>query len=598
MNTPVPESGAGYPLPDLDFATRDLVYKRFAAAFAADTVVPDALVWESTETVDNRPASWRDLRRALRRLPLKATLQLLGTIAVEIERGRHPVDAALQLRVARRFGGATRRGRGLMRRLFESPKSVLVAEEQVAVLAAYAIVNCEADLWPADGDELFLEALLAYHSLKGGELHDNRDAHASLRRTEMRSTATDPESVPDVLARWRNFTRWSELPEAESSRNFLRLGEIFERHLGMGQIAWAAATWALVAYFAQIAVTPAGHRRYDAFLDVDAYLASLTDRTQISRWLDQVSVDLSDVRQAFQGLRTTSLAELELLMDRPLVRTPWGLCCPVHRFLPNVGGNGLLFRLGDHLERATPGASARLRGFFGDYLETHVEQLFRAAARKRVVQIFRERRYGRPEMKSSDLVIVDGKRAVFIDVTATRFHQRESVVSLVDTTIERDLRRFVTDKLTQEIARCARDFRSGLLMYEGVDPDSIDDIYGLVVSPQGLPRLVGLTQMIETLVPVVPTGLSEWDYFDLNEVEALPSVFDGALDLSQLIVDKRSDYFGRPRSLMNYMYFRRRSLITGSRSREDILRDPWMVDVMAQVRAWGLRADSAPLPEP
>jgi hypothetical protein len=368
---------AQYPLSELDPVTEGQVYSRFSATQAANTVMPDVRTWESTDTVDNRPASFRDLRRALRRLPLAPTLQILGTIAVEIERGRRPVDAALQVRVARRFGGSSRRGRGLERRLLETPSGVLVSEDQVAVLAAYAIRYCEAKDWPTGGDALVLDVLLAYNSLKGQELLGDGDTEGAMRRTEMRSTSTDPESVPDVLKRWDAFARWTSEPEGQVAcqRFNIDLATLFAQELGLSPVAWSAATWALTAHFQQIKrQLPNGARHYDAFLDIDAYLAPLSDHSEIDRWLEQTTISLDDARAALGDLSTTSLAELTVLMDRPLVRTPWGLCCPVLRFLPNVAGNGLVFRLGRHLEETSSRqASDNLRGLFGSFLEAHIE---------------------------------------------------------------------------------------------------------------------------------------------------------------------------------------------------------------------------------
>jgi hypothetical protein len=191
-------------------------------------------------------------------------------------------------------------------------------------------------------------------------------------------------------------------------------------------------------------------------------------------------------------------------------------------------------------------------------------------------------------MKASDLVVFDGETAVFTDVTATRFNQQQSVVALNDSTIERDIRRFVTDKVTREIARCARDFRAGILVFEDVDPTKIKHVYGLVISPQGLPRLIGLTRIIDRLVPEMPAGLSEWEFFDVNEVETLPKIFPGTLDLAHLIADKRADEFGRPRSLTNYLYYRRRSVLIPRPSAREALRDPWIVQIVEYAKKWGL----------
>ena len=561
------------------------IYVRFSGSFAANKVSPDILIGESTETVRNRRGSFRGLRSTMRHLPLRPTLQLLGSIAVEIERGRHPLDAALQVRVARLLAH-DRRSHALARRLFANPGTVLVDSEQIAMLSAYAIAFCEAETWPLDGYARLLEALLTYHSVKGQELQRAGDIYESLLRTEVRSVSTDSEAILDVMARWRAFARWAETGEATRSYSYVNINALFQEKLGLGIVAWTAATWTMVAHFAQIKMSPEGPS-YDAFLDPTIYYSTLTDRSELVQWLEQTSISLEDARRALREIKTTSLSEIELLMNTPLVRTPWGICCPVLRFLPNVAGNGLMFRLGSHLAIEE---SNRLRQFFGQFLEYHLHAIIRDVSRDRDVKIFSEQRYGRSEKKSSDLALFDGDSAVFIDVTSTRFNLRESVVSLEPTNVARDMRRFVTDKVSKEISRCAREFWNHELVYDGINSREIKRIYGLVVSPQGLTRLLGIAKLIDEQVPAVPTGLQEWDYFDLNEIESLPKLFKGNLNLPQLIADKRSDVFGRSRSLASYLYFRKRQLVDAEPTHKAILDDPWFLEIIACTKRWGLGA--------
>ena len=105
-------------------------------------------------------------------------LAFLVAILVEIERGRHPLDAALQVRVAELLAH-DRRSHALARRLFANPETVLVDSEQIAMLSAYAIAFYEAETWPLDGYARLLEALLTYHSVKEQKLQRAGDIYES-----------------------------------------------------------------------------------------------------------------------------------------------------------------------------------------------------------------------------------------------------------------------------------------------------------------------------------------------------------------------------------------------------------------------------------
>jgi hypothetical protein len=69
----------------------------------------------------------------------------------------------------------------------------------------------------------------------------------------------------------------------------------------------------------------------------------------------------------------------------------------------------------------------------------------------------------------------------------------------------------------KKIGKRACDFRSGRLAYEGIRQEEIKRITGIVVTPQGPPRLVGITQELDRSLPSVPRGLDQWDFFDLSE---------------------------------------------------------------------------------
>lgn len=584
--------GIPYPLPTLAPADAQAIYQRYSAVVAQDAIAPDVLVSECTETVFNRPATMRDMRRRLRALPLRETLQLLGTIGVEIARGRRPLDAVLQVRVALRLADGSRRARSLVRRLIETPGRVLVDEEQIGVLSALAIEYCEAAQWTDTSGMELLEALLAFNSVKAAELHgDDADNYAALRHTELRATSVDPEKATDITRRWSAFMDWSRSAAARASPNAIDLDALCADALGMSYIEWVTSAWTFTILFGLIQTAPDGSRRYDPFIDADATIRCFAQQEQITRFFAATSVDVDAARAALAAVSTTSLSELEMFMERPLVVTAFGTCCPVPRFLPALAGNALIFRLGAFLD-AHGHDSGRLRSLWGEFLEQYVLDQLTAACDDRT-RLFPEQKYGNPEMKSSDVAVFSGTTAVFVDVTATRFRLRDSVVGLDDAAAEEDLERFIVHKVRDEIARCAADFRSGALRYDGIDPQAIERIYGLAVSPQSVPRMIGIAEALERLLPAIPAGLTDWEFFDLNEIEFLPTGFPGNLDLAGLIAAKRASPFGRRRSLTNYLYYTNRDLFRVPDNGAAGQPAPWYAEIIAQTRAWGLR-DAAP----
>jgi hypothetical protein len=581
--------GKPYALPQIAPRDAEVIYRRFSEALAENVAAPDVLSWECTETVFNRPASMRDIRKRLRALPLHETLEILGTIDVEIARGRTPIDAVLQVRVAIRLGDQSRRARALVRRLIDTPHSVLVDEEQIGMLSAMAVKYCEANAWTEASGMALLEALLAFHSVKGAELHDEEtDDYTAFRRIELRGTSVDPEKITDVIRRWTAFIDWSKTAEARASGNFIDVDALCADALGMSYTEWVTAAWAFTIPFTIIQSAPDGSRRYDPFIDPQRTIKSFAQHAQLEHFFAAASIDLNTAKNRLDTIITTSLSELEVFMERPLVTTDFGTCCPVPRFLPALAGNALIFRLGSYLD-GHGGGSGRLRAFWGEFLESYVFDLVSAATNQNAAQLFREKKYGTPEKKSSDVSIFTGNAAVFIDVTATRFRLRDSVVGLDDQAAEEDLERFIVHKIRDEVARCARDFRAGELQFAGIDSAAIDRIYALAVSPQSVPRMIGITESLDRMMPGVPNGLTQWDFFDLNEIEFLATAFPGDLNLADVIAAKRADEFGRRRSVTNYLYFKNRALFRVAGDPNERPAEPWFERIKAQLRAWGLR---------
>jgi hypothetical protein len=490
---------------------------------------------------------------------LEQLLARVAALSIDLSRGRRPVDAVLQYRTAASLAPPTRRGRALLRRIEENPTIVLVQEEQLAVLAKFALVySTSGDSWPSNGNELLLEALLAFNSLSAQEIHAGGGTNVEwLLRQEVRLSAADTENVASVLRRYGEFSKWASSEAARSARNYFDLAELFQSATSLSYLEFAAATLAFYVHFGAANLeAPADFR---PFLDLDSFCSQLTD---------------------------------DPVMGTPLVEIRNGaLACPALRYLPNVAGNGLIFRLAKFLETRDGAQEAMaFRGFFGTFLEWYVLDILKKAARELDdVRFFSEIVYGRDSKRSSDIAVFRGSTAVFVDVTSKRFNTVGSVIELNSESIDRDLRAMVTSKYTQ-IDNRARDFRSGELRYPEVDSSAVTDIIGLVVTPQGVTRFFSINNRVEALKEET-RHLSGVDFFDLNEIEILEDAYNGRLDLHALVKAKLADPRGRTRTLVNYLHLADRERLRHKKSKEQVHADPWLLEVIETAKEWGLPGD-------
>jgi len=527
---------------------------------------------------------------------MRPLLSALSLFSVQLEHGRNPLDAALQFRLVKELADDSRRSRGLLRRLrYEPPRGVL-DQEQLAILARMAITYAEGDDWPSDGNMLLLEAILAFNSLRSADIMSRTTSEITrLLFIEVRASANDVDNKADVLRRYGAFVSWARSDDARTSRSFIDLDRVVERALEMSYLDFAAATIAFYSNFGARIFGPGGKRTNYPFLDTEAFLSSVEHPEMLRQWLGFVTLPLPDAKaKLLEAPLSASIVSLEQFMATPLLSDDGNTYCPALRYLPNVAGNGFLFRLGQFLEISQDKkASDRLRGFHGDFLEAYVTDLLRAAMKNRECRIFRERVFGKSEQRTSDIALFYNDEAVFVDINSKRFNNRDSIIGLGIEAIRRDLEKMIASKI-RKIARRARDFQDRKFTYEGIEPDAIKRVTGIVVTPQGLPRVVGITNMLDELLPTVPEGLAQWEFVELSEMEVLPRMFGGELDIADLIENKLADEAGRRRSLTNFLWFRDRERLRDHRTEEEVLADPWFQEVLERAQSWGLRADSKP----
>ncbi len=525
---------------------------------------------------------------------MEPLLARISAMSIDLVRGRHPVDAVLQYRVASALAPRTRRGRSLVARMAANPTTILIQEEQLAVLARYALTYSQSgDSWPDNGDELLLDAMLGFNSLAESEIHAGADTTSEwFLRKEIRSSAADSENVANVLRRYGEFSNWAASDDARNARDYLDLDSLFHDATGLSYIEFATATFAFYVHFGGAAVKhPA---EFKPFLELEPFCSQLRDGRVLRTWVQQTVVTATKARHLLGGLpESMSIASLYPVMNTPLVEIrPGAIACPALRYLPNVAGNGLIFRLVEFLEKRDGAKRAKqFRGFFGTFLEAYVfDILKRSCCELADVTLFRELIYGRDTKRSSDIAIFRGSTAVFVDVTSKRFNTIHSLIELDRDYIDRDLRAMITGKYKQINDRAA-DFRSGELRYTGIDAQNITDIVGLVVTPQGLARFYGVNERIEALRE--PTDhLSAVEFFDLNEVEIIEDAYRGRLDLHELVKTKLADPPGRTRTLTNYLFIADRQRLRQTKSNEELLAEPWFQRVLETARGWGMPGDA------
>ena len=165
------------------------------------------------------------------------------------------------------------------------------------------------------------------------------------------------------------------------SRNYLNIDSLFLEATGLSYIEFAAATYSFYMHFALPKSDEHGRRVLSAFLNVEEFTAQVERPEALHTWFGLASVPEASARDLLaQTKDSTSIAILRPLMSTPLVSVDKIAYCPALRYLPNVAGNGLIFRLGDYLRESRGNRqSDQLRRFYADFLEAYTAKLLGVA---------------------------------------------------------------------------------------------------------------------------------------------------------------------------------------------------------------------------
>jgi hypothetical protein len=91
------------------------------------------------------------------------------------------------------------------------------------------------------------------------------------------------------------------------------------------------------------------------------------------------------------------------------------------------------------------------------------------------------------DRKSSDVVLVYPRIAIFLDATAMRIRFEATAVSADVAAFDTDVDQIIVDKANQLTQR-VRDFRAGLYDFGGTTGRDVDRIYPVIVTIQSIPE--------------------------------------------------------------------------------------------------------------
>lgn len=475
---------------------------------------------------------------------------------------------------------------------------MLVHPSLVSTLLKYALV------YGNDGDDVPYYAFdnlirsFALVNEKYGSAH--RVAHAANERLaflhyELESMLEFHENVSSVIARYYQFMRWAQSDPRLSDPDFVPVDVDFRRFFGMSYEEYAAAAFGLIAPFMQ-RYTLDRWQDQAATVNLDILTSTLTDRHHFEELLTTLSIDLkSAIEQLKREDNAFGLSDLRLFIEHPLLRlNDFVFACPYQGFLRNRLGTGLYFALFDKYRAEGRKQHLRFASFFGHFLEQYLFGLVEGGSRSQPdVRVFPEQRYrtARGESRSSDIIVVQGDTALFLEVTRSRFKLDKTLCDRDEESLKEDIDQgFVTK--ARQIDESIKEFRRGAYRLGAVDPGEISKFIPVIVTEQDLPQLISLPELIHTSIREAKLlqGVGTLQILAADDIEALYRSAEGTGCLVRILSGKASTESHRYRDLASYLYDFDQSLIRPSHDSRELpgYREFFDAVVMPKMREWGM----------
>ena len=551
-------------------------------------------VYITFERIFTQKARHNDLVNYISEFPKVGFVEMACGVAAILHNTRQQTPFAFQ----RNFANEFRDGVPFMGRVIEildqEPNSILVHDEQLAVLLKFALLYADATGWPkGHAADLLIRLMLVYNSLHGGENEPGSGERDTFMRFELRSVFNFVEHLGYVIHRYGSFFEWARnSPEAKASENYLDLDADFHGFYGMTYEEWAASAFAILSYFRKITGVQV-MEQIKPVMDVAKYTAAIASDAPIHKWVELNTVQLDEAISFFERTKDSPLySGMSLLpfMRRPLLQVAEGrVCAPYLPYLENSLGSGLFFAFLDgynkHDGRA---ASDMFTRFFGEFFEDYIVSLFRKD-HPTPDRVFGEIVYAKGK-KSTDLVIFEGDAAIFIDITSSRFNFIKTLLNLDSAGIIKDMEKIVVDN-AEQLDKSIKAFKEGRLVYTGVSVAEVKRIYPVVLSIQLLPRAFEFNRRI--FAEVERRGflndVERLEVLTAEDAEGIGALYRGGVLLSDILARKAVHQHPKARndSLKNYLYyFEEKTLRQAVEEKASPESDPWFQRILGLVGQW------------
>jgi hypothetical protein len=342
------------------------------------------------------------------------------------------------------------------------------------------------------------------------------------------------------IPKLKQFSRKKDCPD------FVDLVSEFKEATKIRLTTYMQLGFSLIAQFSQPSVLK-GRLSPDHWqVNKDTYYQNtrLTEDDQ-EKILSHFAVDREGFVKAFkEEVKRTGSFDFSFLTmrNRPLLKVDDKIYVPMSlRFLKEKITAGIYWTIFDHLkDKYGDEGWRRFTRYFGLLFQHYVEEIFRRMVPDSPIlakRLFAEQTYkvGRNTQRTSDIMVIYGKEAVFVEVTAKRLNATRTAIPGNIESFEQDIDQLVV-RNAKQLDRVIDHFRQNFFDL-GIDPHSVERFYPVIITIEEFPQMFLIRERIDK-------GLRDAGYLQKPFIDGLQIMDIEELEMIEPIVKSGKSLLG------------------------------------------------------
>jgi len=352
-------------------------------------------------------------------------------------------------------------------------------------------------------------------------------------------------------------------PEFRGDPDYVDLPAVFRVASGFDLKDYLAFGFALLSWFIEQSYLRDTYQEERARSNPHTFFSTSTiDPALAHRLLENFVHTHTSAKAAFEArIGDASRLTYDFLpfMAKPLYRIRDDAVVPMHLgYLEARFTNGIYWTIFDHLQGED---RLRFARFFGRIFEAYVRRSFQRSMPDEpglARRVFPEFIYRSPqgERKTSDLILLYPRTAIFLEATASRIRLEATAISGNLSAFEADVAKIILENARQLTHRI-RDFRNGLYSFEGVTGRDIDRIYPVIATIHSIPESTIIWDHIRNMLAdrrlLIDPGVERLQLIDVEEVEILETILPQGVSLLEVLEARAADPERRNIGLKNFL---------------------------------------------